>query len=68
MTRKDFELIARVIGEIDYAHLYDMLHKSEGKEDAVGQLFMAHIFASGLRSTNHNFDKDRFIRACTAGS
>jgi len=49
MTRKDFELIARTIRELPLS--------------AVSRRKVAVAFADELRSTNSNFDRDRFIKA-----
>ncbi len=51
MTRKDFELIARVLKDIiqtDTRHLE----------------YIAAEFADALKSTNANFDRERFLKAC----
>jgi hypothetical protein len=56
MTRKDFVLIARAVADarnvsVDPQHL--------GAVDTV-----ALELADALRSTNPNFDRERFLRAC----
>lgn len=52
MTRKDFELIARIVK----AH-----RKYEG-DATVDQL--ARDMADALRTTNQQFNRDKFLRAC----
>lgn len=49
MTRKDFELIAEVVAEID-----------DKKERA----YVAYKFAWRLSQTNTRFNADRFLKAC----
>jgi len=50
MTRKDFELIARVIRNID--------DKDSRNQTALN-------FATELKQTNPRFDTQRFVTACT---
>lgn len=52
MTRKDFELIARVI----------KAHRTYEGDMPVDQL--ARDMAAELRTTNKQFNRDKFIRAC----
>jgi len=52
MTRKDFELIARVIKD----------HRTYEGDQTVNQL--ARDMADALRVTNQQFNRDKFIRAC----
>jgi hypothetical protein len=52
MTRKDFELIARVVN----AH-----RQYENDYNNVDQL--AHDMADALRATNQQFNRDRFLKA-----
>lgn len=56
MTRKDFVLIADVIAT---AKLMDGVPAHWNRSD------IAHAFADRLASTNPNFDRARFIDACT---
>ena len=62
MTRKDFQLIADVLKTA-----------AESAEENGSKMAGAVIeglslrFASALRSTNSNFDRDRFLRACGVG-
>ncbi len=51
MTRKDFEIITRII-----SRLPDDMTRSE----------VAWAFAGGLTSTNARFDVPRFVKACEA--
>lgn len=51
MTRKDFEVIARIISRMP-----DEMSRSE----------VAWAFAGGLTSTNERFDVPRFVKACEA--
>lgn len=55
MTRKDFELIARVV----LAQRRDNLFLTPDDADA-----MARAFADELRATNKQFNRDKFLRAC----
>ncbi len=52
MTKKDFELIARVILELELS-----LGVSQSK-------LIAECFAGALRGTNPRFDAERFLKAC----
>jgi hypothetical protein len=54
MSRKDFELIARVLREAHYSDHLDDLTVDE----------LAERFASALSATNPNFNHSRFLRAC----
>lgn len=54
MTRKDFELIARVLKNSDEV-LDDMAREA-----------LAEMFAAELANTNPNFDRDRFLKASAA--
>ncbi len=51
MTRQHFQLIADVLNEYEFAD----------PEDRVN---LANRFADRLRTTNPNFNRDRFIEAC----
>ena len=57
MTRKDFELIADTI-----RNLRDASYESGVNE--LQREMIAKQFAAALRSTNPNFNRDRFVRAC----
>lgn len=50
MTKKDYNLIARAITDVDLSDA-DRRH-------------VAHAMARALRDTNPRFDYDRFMRAC----
>jgi hypothetical protein len=52
MTRKDFELIARVI------------KNSDEVADDMTREAIASIFTAELVATNPNFDRARFLKAC----
>ena len=52
MTRKDFELIARV------------LKNSDEVLDDYAREALADMFTAELVATNPNFDRDRFLKAC----
>lgn len=54
MTKKDFDLIARVLKA---SRNCDML-RNLGIDD------MARQFADALKHTNAQFNRDRFLRAC----
>jgi hypothetical protein len=51
MTRKDFQLIAATIAGLEVG--------------AETKRYVARSFAEALRSTNPNFNADRFVTACT---
>lgn len=53
MTRKDFQLIARVIKESEGAVIDDLSRDG-----------LAEMFADELASTNPAFDRARFLKAC----
>ena len=52
MTRKNFELIARVIKNADEV------------ADEWAREALAEMFARELATTNENFNRDRFLKAC----
>lgn len=59
MSRKDFELIAKVLGT-EHA-LFDL----KGDKKALAAIeSVAREFAHRLHSTNDRFDAQRFLRAC----
>lgn len=53
IQRRHYEAIARIIAEMD----------SSGDNHTV-QVEVAKHFASELRYTNPNFNRDRFLKAC----
>ena len=53
MTKKDYELIARVVANAPIG--------------AGGRATLATDFAAALRSANPRFDANRFVAACTKG-
>jgi hypothetical protein len=57
MTRKDFQLIADVLKP------WITRDGTPGVEDALCAS-IARDFADKLASTNPNFDRERFLRAC----
>ena len=54
MTRKDFELIAKVIKELPPVDIYDVS----------GHKVVALIFANALATTNPLFNREKFLKAC----
>jgi hypothetical protein len=52
MTRKDFQLIA------------DTLRNASEVVDELALSTLADMFAEQLATTNPNFDKARFVKAC----
>jgi len=54
MSRKDFELIASTIRGLP-----------SGMNGELSRGDVADAFAQALKSTNANFDKQRFLAACT---
>jgi hypothetical protein len=54
MTRKDYELIAKVFAEVDTC--------SDGAAEVVEEL--AHALANALADDNPRFDRARFLAAC----
>ena len=58
MTRKDFEIIAGIIAQMNPI-----------SENAQGyKVALVEHFADNLTVTNPNFDKERFIKACLTGN
>ena len=53
MTRKDFQLIADVLQEVE-----GPICSTETRDQ------IATAFARALRTTNPQFDRERFLRAC----
>jgi len=59
MTRKDFQLIAETVRGLDtFSYQYDGCDMPSSRWQA------ANAFADKLASTNPNFDRERFLRAC----
>ncbi len=60
MTKKDYELIAKVIKEME--------DKYDGSDWTVnGTIYLyANNFAVALRKADQNFDYEKFIEACGA--
>lgn len=58
MTKKDYELIARVLREAR--------DERNGEHDAILNS-LAYSFAHALNDTNPKFDRSRFIKAATNG-
>lgn len=59
MTKKDYELVARVLRDTEAACLrsqWDAVWRDRGR--------VAEAFADELASTNPRFDRARFLRAC----
>ena len=56
MTRKDFELIAKVLRA---ARNGDIDRRAEWVTDAI-----AEDMADGLATTNPRFNREKFLRAC----
>lgn len=61
MTRKDFELIAKVMRELDADF-------NNGGEDTVSLSIVAGELARALATTNPAFNESRFLNACKAGN
>lgn len=63
MTKKDYELIARVFkGEL---HAWDNAPDSKFKENAIEVIrALSQIMAGYLATDNPRFDRDRFLEAC----
>ena len=64
MSKKDFELIAKVLrDELGYTRETDDTVERETTERVIRNL--AARFASNLTNTNPRFDRERFIGAAT---
>lgn len=61
MTKKDFELIAYVINNLQ---VYKGIHTTGNMSDGFKKM-VAINFAKALSHTNPRFSEDRFIEACT---
>ena len=63
MTRKDFELIAKVLKEARDSSMY---HVPNGSESPFihGINNAAYVLANALATTNPRFDRARFLAAC----
>lgn len=57
MTRKDFELIAKVFHELNADF-------NNGGEDTISLALVAEELTRALATTNPNFDRARFLKAC----
>jgi hypothetical protein len=57
MSRKDYELIARVFAELNDDF-------NNGGSDAVSLAIVARELATELWKTNDRFDGDKFLKAC----
>lgn len=57
MTRKDFELIARVFSDLNADF-------NNGGSDSVSLSLVAEELADALATTNGAFDRVRFLAAC----
>jgi hypothetical protein len=57
MTRKHFQLIAETIRELKLQQ--ERLMSADSQREVI-----AKAFAEALRSTNSNFDAERFVSAC----
>jgi hypothetical protein len=55
MTKKDFELIANIIKNLDV---------EEGTPREMHRRYIARQFALALQHTNARFDVDKFVEAC----
>lgn len=67
MTRKDFELIAAAIKAAHICHVGSRDNiTTQLANDAIDSL--AHDFAERLKTTNAQFNRDRFLRACGVAS
>jgi hypothetical protein len=60
MTRQHFALIAEVIKDAQ-SEFTSALGDEHGQ---MAQEIISTLFASELRQTNPNFNRDRFLRAC----
>lgn len=61
MTRKDFQLVADVIARLSADF-------NNGGEDTVSLSLVAEEMADALATTNPNFDRERFLKACKGGN
>jgi len=57
MTKKDFELIAKILAQ----HIWDRAKCFDSLEDCRA---IAESFAEALATTNKNFDQNKFLKAC----
>lgn len=62
MTKKDFELIASVISNMDF------FCKLTGAQEAQLREEIALEFAHALAKTHLNFNQERFMKACEVKS
>lgn len=56
MTKKDFELIAKVISDLDEEYGFTDWRK----------FHLATVFSVALNRTNDSFNREKFIEACLA--
>jgi hypothetical protein len=61
VTRKDYELIAKVFHDLDADF-------NNGGEDTVSLALVAEELALKLRDMYPNFDFNKFLTACKAGN
>lgn len=59
MTRKDFEIIAKVLRDLDADF-------NNCGEDTISLALVVEELAIALRDTNPNFNHNRFVEACKA--
>lgn len=59
MTKQDFELIAEVFNDA-----VQRMSPDPAGDIAFMHRVLAEDMADALRTTNHNFDRDRFLAAC----
>ena len=65
MSKKDFELIARVLKRCRADSEYHTALSGPQRRAAVASIDNASIdFADELAATNPRFDRERFLRAC----
>jgi len=58
MTKKDFELIAQTIKNLDLWYIHDG-HPHDAKRS-----YIARQFAIALQHTDARFDVDKFVESC----
>jgi hypothetical protein len=64
MSRSHFVLIAQTIKTLPSFEIRSYDKKKIASEDAVRFSVIASSFADALRSTNPNFNRERFLDAC----
>lgn len=65
MTRQDFQLIADTIASFDHDYIRTTCLSCDADQNELIRRLAEH-FASRLRYTNPNFDRDKFIKAATS--